>query len=83
MTGSSHLAVEASGLVKTFGTTRAVDGIDLSIPAGSVYGFLGPNGAGKTNPGKRHFFAISGTARQASKTPCPDPIGFGSAPSGA
>jgi ABC-2 type transport system ATP-binding protein len=48
MTRSSHLAVEATGLVKTFGTTRAVDGIDLSIPAGSVYGFLGPNGAGKT-----------------------------------
>ncbi|MFU8876012.1 ATP-binding cassette domain-containing protein [Micromonospora sp. SL4-19] len=48
MTNSSHLAVEATGLVKTFGTTRAVDGIDLSIPAGSVYGFLGPNGAGKT-----------------------------------
>jgi ABC-2 type transport system ATP-binding protein len=48
MTRSSQLAVEATGLVKTFGTTRAVDGIDLSIPAGSVYGFLGPNGAGKT-----------------------------------
>jgi ABC-2 type transport system ATP-binding protein len=42
------LAVEASGLVKTFGTTRAVDGIDLAVPTGSVYGFLGPNGAGKT-----------------------------------
>ncbi|MET7818735.1 ATP-binding cassette domain-containing protein [Micromonospora zamorensis] len=48
MTNSSDLAVEATGLVKTFGATRAVDGIDLSIPAGSVYGFLGPNGAGKT-----------------------------------
>src|SRR5882762_5643701 len=48
MTGSSHLAVEATGLVKMFGTTRAVNGIDLSIAAGTVYGFLGPNGAGKT-----------------------------------
>ncbi|HEX8006999.1 MAG TPA: ATP-binding cassette domain-containing protein, partial [Trebonia sp.] len=48
MTRSSRLAVEASGLVKTFGATRAVDGIDLNIPTGSVYGFLGPNGAGKT-----------------------------------
>ena len=48
MTHPSALAVEASGLVKAFGTTRAVDGIDLQIPAGSVYGFLGPNGAGKT-----------------------------------
>jgi ABC-2 type transport system ATP-binding protein len=48
MMGSSVPAVEAAGLVKKFGTTRAVDGIDLYIPAGSVYGFLGPNGAGKT-----------------------------------
>jgi ABC-2 type transport system ATP-binding protein len=44
----SDLAIETSGLVKTFGKTRAVDGVDLAIPAGSVYGFLGPNGAGKT-----------------------------------
>ena len=41
-------AIEAFGLVKTFGSTRAVDGIDLSVPAGSIYGVLGPNGAGKT-----------------------------------
>ena len=41
-------AIEARGLVKTFGTTRAVDGIDLAVPAGSIYGVLGPNGAGKT-----------------------------------
>jgi ABC-2 type transport system ATP-binding protein len=42
------LAVETDGLVKRFGTTCAVDGIDLAVPRGSVYGFLGPNGAGKT-----------------------------------
>jgi ABC-2 type transport system ATP-binding protein len=42
------LAIEASGLVKTFGSTRAVDGVDLSVRTGTVYGFLGPNGAGKT-----------------------------------
>lgn len=41
-------AVEAKGLVKTFGDFRAVDGVDLKIRKGSVYGFLGPNGAGKT-----------------------------------
>lgn len=41
-------AIEAHGLVKHFGTTRAVDGIDLAVPAGTVYGVLGPNGAGKT-----------------------------------
>lgn len=45
---ASSPAIEAFGLVKTFGTTRAVDGIDLSVPAGSIYGVLGPNGAGKT-----------------------------------
>ncbi|WP_128377569.1 ATP-binding cassette domain-containing protein [Streptomyces cavernae] len=44
----SGLAIETAGLVKTFGTTRAVDGVDLSVPAGTVYGVLGPNGAGKT-----------------------------------
>ena len=41
-------AIETSGLVKTFGNTRALDGVDLAIRAGSVYGLLGPNGAGKT-----------------------------------
>jgi ABC-2 type transport system ATP-binding protein len=45
---SSNLAVEAKGLVKVFGDHRAVDGVDLSIQKGTVYGFLGPNGAGKT-----------------------------------
>jgi ABC-2 type transport system ATP-binding protein len=44
----TSLAIEATGLVKTFGETRAVDGVDLAVPSGSVYGVLGPNGAGKT-----------------------------------
>ncbi|MFD7434924.1 ATP-binding cassette domain-containing protein [Streptomyces sp. NPDC059861] len=42
------LAIETAGLVKTFGETRAVDGVDLAVPTGTVYGVLGPNGAGKT-----------------------------------
>ncbi|NBE94348.1 ATP-binding cassette domain-containing protein [Nonomuraea sp. KC401] len=42
------LAIQTSGLVKVFGETRAVDGLDLQVPAGAVYGVLGPNGAGKT-----------------------------------
>jgi len=42
------LAIEASDLVKSFGSTRAVDGVDLSVRSGAVYGMLGPNGAGKT-----------------------------------
>jgi ABC-2 type transport system ATP-binding protein len=41
-------AIETSGLVKTFKSTRALDGVDLTIRGGSVYGLLGPNGAGKT-----------------------------------
>ncbi len=41
-------AIEAEGLVKRFGTTRALAGLDLSVPAGGVLGMLGPNGAGKT-----------------------------------
>jgi ABC-2 type transport system ATP-binding protein len=46
--GSDEWAVEAHGLVKTFGSNRAVDGVDLSVHAGTVYGVLGPNGAGKS-----------------------------------
>ncbi|MEU5160134.1 ATP-binding cassette domain-containing protein [Streptomyces sp. NPDC020875] len=45
---STELAIETQGLVKVFGENRAVDGVDLSVPAGTVYGVLGPNGAGKT-----------------------------------
>lgn len=41
-------AIEADGLIKHFGATRAVDGIDLDVRTGSIYGLLGPNGAGKT-----------------------------------
>jgi ABC-2 type transport system ATP-binding protein len=48
LTLHSSLAIETSGLVKLFGQTRAVDGVDLAVRAGGVYGFLGPNGAGKT-----------------------------------
>jgi ABC-2 type transport system ATP-binding protein len=44
----SDLAIEVSGLVKTFGETRAVDGVELAVRTGMVYGLLGPNGAGKT-----------------------------------
>ena len=48
MPNNGDLAVEASGLVKKFGDHRAVDGVDLNVRAGSIYGVLGPNGAGKT-----------------------------------
>jgi daunorubicin resistance ABC transporter ATP-binding subunit len=41
-------AIEAEGLVKNFGKTKALAGLDLTVPTGTVYGLLGPNGAGKT-----------------------------------
>ncbi|OJU43957.1 MAG: daunorubicin/doxorubicin resistance ABC transporter ATP-binding protein DrrA [Microbacterium sp. 69-7] len=47
-TSPSTLAVRAESLVKVFGDNRAVDGVDLAVDAGTVYGVLGPNGAGKT-----------------------------------
>ncbi len=48
MPSPSPLAIEVTGLVKSFGDTKAVDGVDLAVRSGSVYGVLGPNGAGKT-----------------------------------
>ncbi|SNR59631.1 ABC-2 type transport system ATP-binding protein [Actinomadura mexicana] len=46
--GGDRPAIEAHGLVKRYGETRALDGIDLMVRRGQVFGFLGPNGAGKT-----------------------------------
>jgi ABC-2 type transport system ATP-binding protein len=45
---SQDFAVDARGLVKRFGETVALDGVDLQVPRGAIYGLLGPNGAGKT-----------------------------------
>jgi ABC-2 type transport system ATP-binding protein len=45
---SDLLAIDANGLRKSFGATKAVCGVDLAVRSGTVYGFLGPNGAGKT-----------------------------------
>jgi ABC-2 type transport system ATP-binding protein len=45
---SMTTAIDVTGLVKSFGRTRALDGLDLSVAPGEVHGFLGPNGAGKT-----------------------------------
>src|SRR5499426_1303099 len=60
------VAIEVAGLVKNFGQTRALDGLDLEVDTGEVHGFLGPNGAGKTTTlrillGLLH--ADAGTAR--------------------
>jgi len=48
MSSSSTPAISITGLTKTFGTTRALDRLDLQVAAGEVHGFLGPNGAGKS-----------------------------------
>jgi ABC-2 type transport system ATP-binding protein len=48
MTTRAPLAIEAAGLEKSYGETRAVAGVDLLVPEGAIYGVLGPNGAGKT-----------------------------------
>jgi ABC-2 type transport system ATP-binding protein len=58
------LAVETRGLSREFGSFRAVDGIDLAVPAGSLYGFLGPNGAGKSTTIK----CLTGLLRPTSGT---------------
>jgi len=60
------LAIETTALAKSFGETRAVDGIDLAVRPGTVYGVLGPNGAGKTTTIRMLATLIqptSGTAR--------------------
>ena len=46
--GEHRAAISVSGLVKLFGATPALDGLDLTVRSGEVHGFLGPNGAGKT-----------------------------------
>ena len=71
------LAVETRGLTRDFGGFRAVDGIDLAVPAGSLYGFLGPNGAGKSTTIK----CLTGLLKPSSGTmsilgldPLADPV---------
>jgi Putative member of DMT superfamily (DUF486)/ABC transporter len=44
----AKLAISLRGVTKTFGSTVAVDNLDLAVPKGALYGFIGPNGAGKT-----------------------------------
>jgi len=48
MSGIRPVAIRADRLVRRFGELTAVDGVDLEIPRGEIYGFLGPNGAGKS-----------------------------------
>ena len=70
-------AISISGLVKTFGSTRALDGLDLAVATGEVHGFLGPNGAGKTVTIRvllGLLRADSGTARLLGRDPWGDAV---------
>jgi ABC-2 type transport system ATP-binding protein len=71
------LAVETRGLTRNFGSFRAVDRIDLAVPAGSFYGFLGPNGAGKSTTIKCLTGLLKptgGTMRILGIDPLADPV---------
>src|SRR5256885_9134037 len=70
-------AISVSGLVKTFGPTRALDGLDLTVQTGEVHGFLGPNGAGKSTTIRillGLLRADSGTARLLDGDPWGDAV---------
>jgi ABC-2 type transport system ATP-binding protein len=69
-------AIEAEGLVKTYGDVRALDGLSLAVPAGTVFGLLGPNGAGKSTTVRiltTLSRADSGAARVAGHDVLADP----------
>jgi ABC-2 type transport system ATP-binding protein len=67
-------AIEAKGLVKQFDSVRAVDGVDLSVPTGRIYGVLGPNGAGKTTTLRMLLGIIDPEAGERTLFGNPDPL---------
>jgi ABC-2 type transport system ATP-binding protein len=72
-------AIEVAGLVKSYGKTVALDGLDLSVAAGEVHGFLGPNGSGKTTTIRillGLLRADAGTARLLGGDPWRDAVGL-------
>jgi ABC-2 type transport system ATP-binding protein len=74
---SDELAVQSTGLTKRFGHQYAVNGIDLAVPGGSVYGFLGPNGSGKTTTIRMLLGLVRPTAGTHSLLGEPMPAGAG------
>lgn len=77
--GDAGPAVETVGLTKRFGQQVAVDGIAMSVPQGSVYGFLGPNGSGKTTTIRMLLGLVEPTAGRRSLLGLPMPHGAGNA----
>lgn len=77
MNAPAQPVIEARSLVKEFGGTRALDGLDLSVAPGEVHGFLGPNGAGKSTTLRILLGLIrptAGTARVFGLDPWSDPV---------
>lgn len=73
----SELMIEIRGLSKSFGRTRVLDGVDLTVPRGSVFGFLGLNGAGKSTTIRillGLLRADGGSCRVAGTNPLHEPI---------
>ena len=64
--GAQNSAISARGLVRTFGSNRAVDGVDLTVESGEIYGFLGPNGAGKSTTVRMLCTLLKPTAGRAA-----------------
>ena len=64
--GLDRAAISARGLVRTFGGNRAVDGVDLGVDSGEIYGFLGPNGAGKSTTVRMLCTLLKPTEGQAA-----------------
>lgn len=76
-TNASDPVIEVADLVKTFGPTRALDGLDLTVTQGEVHGFLGPNGSGKSTTIRVLLGlarADSGTARLFGRDPWRDAV---------
>jgi ABC-2 type transport system ATP-binding protein len=69
----AELAIETSALTKRFGAQTAVDGIDLAVPRGAVFGFLGPNGSGKTTTIRMLLGLLSATGGEARVLGSPMP----------
>ena len=79
MKPQGQLAIETVGLVKAFGDQKAVSGVSLSVPTGSVFGFLGPNGSGKTTTIRLLLGLAEATAGQINLLGRPIPKQVGDA----